>query len=192
MKTRYFLLIAIIFGTVSLNSQFKNSYDFLQKSLISKSDSSDLNQDIIAKPDECDIFMKDRTSRLNVYITSLIDSSLKIEEGGYYDFLNVNNINKIKFHKGTDFWAGAVVGAGISFTYFAFAAFRAHDNEGRGWSTMFALLSIVPAGLVGGLIGIATTPDDDLYDFSQGNPNAKMKRLRYIIEKHTPKMPFQK
>jgi hypothetical protein len=192
MKAKYFLLIALMFGTISLNSQFKNSHDFFRKSLIYITDTAELNQDIISKTDECDIFMKDRTGRYDVSILSLIDSSLKIEEGGNYDFINVNNINKIKFQKRTDFWAGAVIGAGISFTYFAFAAFRAHDNEGRGWNTGFALLSIVPAGLVGGLIGIASTPDDDLYDFSQGNPNAKMKRLRYIIEKHTPKMPFQK
>ncbi len=192
MKTKYFLLIPIILSTVSLNSQYRTSPDFLKICSINKNDTSDLNQDIIGKTDECDIFMKDRTSKYNVFITSLIDSALKIEEGGYYDFINVNNINKIKFHKGTDFWAGALVGAGISFTYFAFAAFRSHDPEQEHWNTAFALMSIIPGGLVGGLIGIITTPDDDLYDFSHSNPNAKMKRLRYIIEKHTPKMPFQK
>jgi len=184
MKTKIFFLI-IIFCSASLNSQYKNSFPSLKNKLIAVRDSAESNT-VITETDECDIFLKDRSKLIDVPIVGLIDSSIKIEFADNYKYINVKNINKIIFRKKSDFWPGALVGAAISFTYWAFVSSAAHDNEGKGWAMLFGFLSIVPAGLVGGLIGIATTPDDYIYDFSRGNPDAKLKRLRYIIDKHTP------
>jgi hypothetical protein len=126
-----------------------------------------------------------------VIICGLRDSLVKIDKEGVNRYLNIKDINKIKFHRGSGFWTGALVGSAISFTFWAFIAFSAHDKEASGWAVMFGLISIVPAGIVGGIIGIAANPANDMYDFSSGNPKAKLKRLRYIIDKHTPLIPPQ-
>jgi len=183
MKTKIVFLIVILFCSVSVLSQYKyNSGNSLN-------DSSEVYKDLILKTDECDIFLKDRSRRSDVSITGITDSILKIEEGTNYDFIKVKDINKIRFHAPSGFWQGALVGAAISLTYFAFTGSGEHSSEGKSWSIMLALISIVPAGLVGGLIGIGADPDDDIYDFTSYNPSAKMKRLKYLMKKHSPLLP---
>jgi hypothetical protein len=184
MKAKIVLSV-IIFFTASLNSQYKNFFHSLKNNPESVSDSTESNT-LITKTDKCDIYLKDRTKILDVPIIGLIDSSVKVETGKNFKYISIKDINKIRFQKSSDFWPGALIGAAISFTYWGFVGAAAHDNEGKGWAMFFGLLSIVPGGLIGGLIGAAATPDDYIYDFSKGNPDAKQKRLRYIINKHTP------
>jgi hypothetical protein len=184
MKAKIVLSV-IIFLTASLNSQYKNLFPSLKNNPVSVSDSTESNT-LITKTDECDIYLKDRTKILDVPIVGMIDSSVKIETGNNFKYINIKDINKIRFQKSSDFWTGALIGAAISFTYCGFVGAAAHDNEGKGWAFFIGLLSIVPGGLIGGLIGAASTPDDYIYDFSRGNPDAKLKRLRYIIDKLTP------
>ena len=185
MKTIIMFLL-ILFYAGSLNSQYKNLFPSLKNEIVTLRDSSESGI-VITKTDECNIFLKDRSKLTEVQITGLIDSTVKVETDDSFGYINIKNINKIIFPKSSDFLPGALIGAAISLTYWGFVSMSTNSgSESQSWAMFFGILSIVPGGLIGGLIGIAATPDDYVYDFSRWNPDAKLKRLRYIINKHTP------
>jgi hypothetical protein len=136
---------------------------------------------------ECEIYMKNRSSFKNVLITGLVDSLISIEKEGVRKKIDVFEVNKIKFKSDWTFWDGALMGAGIPLAVFIFYTSFAdkHDKSYPG-VLMISLGAIIPAGIIGGVIGIMTQKDD-LYDFSNANPKAKLKRMNHIIKKHTIK-----
>jgi hypothetical protein len=139
--------------------------------------------DIYSVTDECDIFLKNRSSYKDVNMISLRDTTLEISKLGVKRFIGINQINKIKFKGASGFWTGALIGAGVS-TFGWFLAGLAVGGEGSPYLLLYASMSLLPAGLVGGLVGLIAAPEDYLYDISGGNPNARLKRLKYIMQKH--------
>jgi len=144
-------------------------------------------KDVVQKTNECEIYLKNRTLFKNVLITGLNDSILSIEKGGVRKKINVFEVNKIKFKSEWTFWDGALMGSGIPLALFIlFTSFGDRDNDSYGYVVVFSLGAIIPAGVIGGVLGILLQKDD-LYDFSSANPKAKLKRIKYIIHKHTEK-----
>jgi hypothetical protein len=139
--------------------------------------------DVIGKTNECDVFLKDRSSLKNVSLVKLSGNSLFVVKDGIRKKIEAQDINKIRFPGSSGFWTGAVVGTGASLAAWTFViiAFRGEFTPNI---IAYELLFSLPAGLVGGLIGLIFSTNDEVYDISGGNPNARLKRLKYIIEKH--------
>jgi hypothetical protein len=131
------------------------------------------------------LFLIKRSSLKNVRLVALRGNLLVVEKEGIKKEINVQDINKIKFSGSSGFWVGAGIGAGISIVGGALLGL-ASVGKGPPYALMYGLVYSIPTGLVGGLIGLITESDDELYDMGGGNPNAKLKRLRYIIDKKTP------
>lgn len=143
------------------------------------------NTDITGKTDDCDIFLTNRSALKNVSLVALKGSFLVVDKEGIKKELNVQNINKIKFSSGSGFWLGAAIGTGVSLVGWTLIGL-AFGGEVSVYGITIGLIYALPSGLVGGLIGLIFDRDDELYDIAGGNPKAKLKRLRYIIDKHTP------
>jgi len=58
------------------------------------------------------------------------------------------------------------------------------ESESVPYILMYSLATVVPAGLIGGLVAVLTGSKDEVYNFTDANPNAKLKRLKYLIQKH--------
>ncbi len=162
----------------------KNKYEKFEPADLT--DSSNQSTDIIAQTDECDIFMKNRLLYKDVRIVSLLRNEIRIDKNGIRKDIDVNQINKIKFSGPSGFWTGALIGAGVSSLGLIIAGIISPGKEAFGYALIYASVSLLPAGLVGGLIGLVTAPEDELYDISGGNPKARLKRLKYLIHEHTP------
>lgn len=168
-------------GNVSRLSEFNFSHTKGLTSILR--DSSIGNNDIYVKTDECDIYLKNRSLYKEVNILSLTDSTLRIDKKGVIKVIDVNQINKIKFRGASGFWSGALIGAGISTFGWLITGIAAGESA-LPFVLLYAGLTFLPSGLVGGLVGLMVAPEDELYDVSGGNPKAKLKRLRYIIDGH--------
>jgi hypothetical protein len=157
---------------------------FLSVLLLQSVSPQNKETDIYSTTDECDIFLKNRSSYKNVNMISLSDTTLEISKMGVKRFIGVNQINKIRFSSGSGFWTGALIGSGVSTLGWLIAGLAIGHGEGLPYALLYGLVSLLPSALVGGLIGLVATPEDYLYDISGGNPNARLKRLKYIMQKH--------
>lgn len=136
------------------------------------------------KTEECQIFLKNRSMFKDVSITGYSPSSIEIEKKNIRKLININEINRMKFEGSMGFWGGAAIGAGVSMAGWFIVGIAAKDDKAMPYALMFGLASIVPAGLIGGLVAVITGSSDITYDFSNANPDAKLKRLKHIINKH--------
>ncbi len=135
--------------------------------------------------DECDVYLRNRSLMKEVSIIKMADSTVYFAKDGVTRNIHINEINKIRFAGPSGFWTGAAVGAGISFLGWTFIGLAFADKEHFDEIFLVGLAGGIPCGLVGGLIGLIFEKDNAFYDLSSGNPRARLKRLRYIIGKHT-------
>lgn len=139
--------------------------------------------DVIGSTDECTVYLKNRSSLKDVSMIKLTGSSLFVVKKGISKKIDVQDINKIVFPGKSGFWTGAVIGTGISAVAWTLTviAFRGEfsPNVIAG-----VIIYSLPGGLLGGLIGLIFSSSDVVYDISGGNPSARMKRLKYIMQKH--------
>ncbi len=173
------------FGKNSLklqNSTEKLSFSFQHLKLDS------LNTDFIGRTNECDIYLKDRSLLKGVNITRLIDSTVTIDKEGVKKQFNMKEINKIRFPGVSGFWTGAGIGAGVSVVGWTLIGLAFAREEGMGAGLVLGFAGAIPCGLLGGLVGLMYEKEGEYYDLSSGNPKARLKRLRYILDKETPKV----
>jgi len=129
---------------------------------------------------ECDIFLSTRSLLKNVRMVSITDSSLMIVKDSVWRVINVSEIRKIVFFAGSGFWKGASIGMGISLAVCGTIG-GLYGNFGYGF--LFGLMTGLPVALFTGLIG-AFAEQPDVYYFSKMNTRNKIRRIRYIMEKH--------
>ena len=144
-------------------------------------------KDFIGRTHDCDIYLKDRSLLKGVNITRLIDSTVTIDKEGVKKQFNVKEINKIRFPGVSGFWTGAGIGAGVSVVGWTLIGLAFGREDGIGPGLVIGLAGAIPCGLLGGLVGLIYEKEAEYYDLSSGNPKAKLKRLRYILDKETPK-----
>jgi hypothetical protein len=135
---------------------------------------------------DCDIYLKNRSLLKEVSIVKLNDSTVVLSKNGVRRNVNIAELNKIRFSGPSGFWTGAAIAAGISIAGWTFVGLAFGEGKYTGDIFLVGLIGAIPCGLVGGLVGLLFDREDTFYDFSSGNPKAKLKRLRYIIDKHTP------
>jgi len=137
---------------------------------------------------ECDIYMSDKTLLKDVKLILDSDSTLITLKQKRSKTINISGIRKIVFKQsapfGTGYFYGSVIGFALGFMTLAFSPGGGHpDISGVGPGLILGLLTSVPFGLTGGLIG-SLTASDDIYLFDEGIYPAKVKRIRYLVEKH--------
>jgi hypothetical protein len=138
--------------------------------------------------EECDIYMNDKSVLVDVKLITVGDSTIKTVKDKRSKNINIAGIRKIVFKTsapfGKGYLYGSAVGFGIGFFTLAF-----HDRSGE-WhiggveqGLVFGLICSIPAGLIGGVIGVLTAADD-VYLFDNGVYPAKIKRMKFAMEKH--------
>ena len=202
MKNRITLsliILSLVFNSLCL-SQLKIKEPFGQNSLKLQNSHDKLNwdfpylkldssiTDFIGRTNDCDIYLKDRSLLKGVNITRLIDSTVTIDKEGVKKQFNVKEINKIRFPGVSGFWTGAGIGAGVSVVGWTLIGLAFGQEEGIGPGLVIGFAGAIPCGLLGGLVGLIYEREAEYYDLSSGNPKAKLKRLRYILDKETPKV----
>ncbi len=138
--------------------------------------------------DKCDIFMNDKSVMTDVRIMIHTDSTLKVIKENRTKILNIAGVRKIVFKTSAPFGKGYLFGSAIGFFIgfipLAFIADGGHpDISGFGPGILFGLLCSIPAGLVGGVVGVLTAADD-VYLFDNGIYPAKIKRIHHAMSKH--------
>ncbi len=138
--------------------------------------------------DECDIYMNDKSILAGVELVKDTDSTLKIIKNDRSKIINIAGIRKIVFKTPAPFGRGYLIGSGIGFLigFFPLALSKGGghpDISGFGPGVIFGLICSVPAGLIGGVIGVLSA-SDDVYLFENGIYPVKIKRIIYAMEKH--------
>ena len=193
------IILSIIFNSICL-SQLKIKEPFGKTSLKLQNSTGKLswgnmylkldssNIDFIGRTNDCDIYLRDRSLLKGVNVTRLIDSTVTIDKEGVKKQFNVKEINKIRFPGVSGFWTGAGIGAGVSVVGWTLIGLAFGREEGIGPGLVIGFAGAIPCGLLGGLVGLIYEKEAEYYDLSSGNPKAKLKRLRYILDKETPKV----
>jgi hypothetical protein len=146
----------------------------------------------LAKPSEdttetCDVYLRNRTMLKDVELMLLNDSIIIVFKKKVKKEIRINDINAIKF-KSSGFWSGFGYGVVINVAVWTLAGLifpsegEIRINAGVGF--IFGLITAIPAGLIGGLIG-AISASDVTYTFKGLNSSVKSKRVKYIIKKHS-------
>jgi hypothetical protein len=137
--------------------------------------------------DECDLYLDDRTVMNDVELVYLNDSTLQSIKQGIPKPVKISGVRKIVFKPIAPFGRGYIIGSAIGFAagFFSLAFARGHGEQwgGPGVGLVFGFLLSVPAGLLGGVVGVISS-SEDIYLFESGTNTAKSKRLKYIVEKH--------
>ena len=139
--------------------------------------------DFNGKTEECTVYLKNRSYLKDVSMIKLTGSSLFVVKKGISKKIDVQDINKIVFPGKSGFWTGAIIGTAISAAAWTLLVIAFHGEFSANTVTGVIIYSL-PGGLLGGLIGLIFSSNDVVYDISGGNPNARMKRLKYIMQKH--------
>lgn len=195
------IILSIIFNSICLSQLKLQENRPLKKDFLKIQNSSDrfywnfshtkrdsIITDFVGRTNDCDIYLKDRSLLKGVNITRLFDSTVTIDKEGVKKQFNVKEINKIRFPGVSGFWTGAGIGAGVSVVGWTLVGLAFGRADGIGPCVLFGLAGAIPCGLVGGLVGLLSEKETEYYDLSSGNPKAKLKRLRYILDKETPKV----
>lgn len=138
--------------------------------------------------DKCDIYLHDRSVMKDVLLIIDTDSTLKVIEENRTKLISIAGIRKIVFKVSAPFGKGYLFGSAIGFFIgfipLAFSEGGGHpDFSGVGPGILFGLLCSIPAGLVGGVVGVLTAADD-VYLFDNGIYPAKIKRIHHAMSKH--------
>lgn len=141
---------------------------------------------VLDSTEVCDIYMDDKTSLTDVkiIINSDNDTTLRVVKNNRSKLVSIAGIRKIEFRPtqpfGKGYFIGSIVGIGLGV-----ATALAFSEYGFSLPGTLALcfLSSIPAGLIGGIIG-SIAASNEKYLFDNGLTPLKLKRLRYVIEKH--------
>lgn len=129
---------------------------------------------------ECDIYMSERVVLKNVKVILDTDSTLKIVKGSRSSIINITGIRKIVFKPVTPFGYGYLFGSAAGFIS-GFVTIAAAGYIGYGIFAGF--ICSIPLGLIGGVVGLVTAKDE-VHLFNDGIYAVKIKRIRYLVEKH--------
>ncbi len=140
---------------------------------------------------DCDIYFDNKTVLSDVKLIKDTDSTLKVVKNKRSKIINIAGIRKIVFKTpapfGRGYLYGSAVGFGIGFISLAF--YRSSGEwkiGGVEQGLVFGLICSIPAGLIGGVIGVVSAADD-VYLFDSGISQVKKKRVEYVIDKHIDK-----
>jgi hypothetical protein len=116
------------------------------------------------------------------------DSTMKIIKEDRSKLISIAGIRKIVFKPSAPFGKGYLYGAAFGFlTGFIPVAFTkggGHpDFSGPGVGVIVGLALSIPAGLVGGVVGVLTAFEEAVI-FDDGNHPAKVKKIKFLIHKH--------
>lgn len=135
--------------------------------------------------DECDVYLDDKSALVKVKLSADTDSTVKVLKEDRYKVISIASIRKIEFKPpapfGKGYFIGSLIGAGLSFV--TLVSFGAIGYVHFGEIIAFCGLTSIPAGLIGGVVGMLTAKND-IYIFEKGDSPVKLKRIRYLIEKH--------
>lgn len=132
---------------------------------------------------QCILITKSRSKYEDVKLTNIQDSTFTVIKKDVSKVLMINDVMLLKFKSG-GFVSGMLFGAGISTAFWLTVGLFTSSSEGKGYIFYFGLITIIPAGLIGGLIG-ALLSGEDVYDFTKLNFNQKKKKLAFILQKHS-------
>lgn len=138
--------------------------------------------------DKCDVYMNDKSVMIDVELLIDTDSTLKVIKENRTKVIGIAGIRKIVFKTSAPFGKGYLFGSAIGFFIgfipLAFSEGGGHpDFSGIGPGILFGLLCSIPAGLIGGVVGVITA-SDDVYVFDNGTYPAKIKRIHHAMSKH--------
>ena len=133
----------------------------------------------------CDIYLKEGILLKDVRITNVNDSTFEAVKSVHSNVFNISSVNRIVFIN-HGFWKGFAYGAAGSiavWTVLGLASGGGGDmGSPAGWGFIIGLGLAIPTGLISGIISEFVV-NDDVYNFSKINPDAKAKRLSYLIKK---------
>lgn len=137
---------------------------------------------------ECILYFHNKKVYNNVQLIVDTDSTLKVIKGDQSKIINIAGIRKIVFKPPAPFGRGYLIGSGIGFlsVFIPLALFIDKGTEnysGIGAGIIFGLVCSVPAGLIGGIVGVLSAYDD-VYLFDNGIYPQKIKRIKHAMSKH--------
>lgn len=137
---------------------------------------------------ECDVYLINGIILKDVNLALAGDSSLYAYKELAKREIPYSDITRIVFKPSAPFWKGYLAGASFGFLAgfipLAFSKGGGHpDFSGPGAGLIVGLIFSVPAGLIGGAVGVLAAYDD-VYNFRAGVTRSKIKRIKYIILKH--------
>jgi hypothetical protein len=174
---------SLFFLTLSFLITAVNSYS-QEDSLL---DNKNLQVETRSVTENCDIYLSGSYRVTEVSLGKLIDTTVNIYKEGYSRSFNVSEIKRITF-KNHGFWAGTAYGfAGTVLALGLYGLVASHGGGDTEYGPMvgfvFGAMLGIPVGLVTGII-TEFVIQDDVYNFKGYNPTAKIKRLKYIMNKH--------
>lgn len=141
--------------------------------------------------DECDIYLSGGSLIKDAKLMLESDTILITIKGQKQKVIKIADVRKIVFKPIAPFGKGFIIGAGIGFvsgfiSIFAFAERGGHPDISvlLGGGLIIGLVLALPCGVIGGVIG-AIASKSDVYYFDKGISSAKLKRVKYIIKKHS-------
>ena len=137
---------------------------------------------------ECDVYTEGGNIIKNVQIVSGTDTSVFAFKDGRVKDIPYTGIRKIVFKQSAPFGYGYLYGSAVGFAigFFPFALSKGGghpDFSGVGFGFLFGIVCSVPAGLIGGIIGVLSA-SDKVYLFNKGTDAAKINKIKYLIKKH--------
>ena len=137
--------------------------------------------------EECDIYMDNKSELSGVKLIIDTDSTLKTIKDKKTKIINIAGIRKIVFKTsapfGNGYLTGSLVGLGVGFLTGILYAHGSSSSYVIPGSILLGLITSIPAGLIGGVIGVLSA-NDEVYLFDKGITPMKSKRIRYAMEKH--------
>ncbi len=138
--------------------------------------------------DKCDVYLHDKSVMNDVLLVIDTDSTLKVIKENRTKIIGIAGIRKIVFKVSAPFGKGYLFGSAIGFFIgfipLAFSEGGGHpDFSGVGPGILFGLLCSIPAGLIGGIVGVITA-SDEVFIFDNGIYPSKIKRIHHAMSKH--------
>jgi hypothetical protein len=132
----------------------------------------------------CDVYLDGGIKMTDVKLVKDTDSTIRILKIHRLKTYNIAAIRKIVFTSegfGKGFLYGAGIGAALgTIVVFSLGGFY---MEAAGYFVLYLAGIAASSGLIGGIIGAASTKDD-IYIFDKGFTKVKSKKINFIIEKH--------
>lgn len=138
--------------------------------------------------DECNVYLSSKSVLKDVELVFESDSTLIAVKEKKPRRIWLRDIRKIVFKPVAPFGTGFLIGGGVGFLIgFIPAVFAGEGGEwylGGRYGFLFGLVMAVPCGLIGGVVGLIGSKDD-VYNFDKGLSHAKVKRMKYVMKKHS-------
>lgn len=134
--------------------------------------------------DECDLYLDDKTVLNDVMIIAENDSTFRIVKDKRSKPVDVAGIRKIVFKSRTPFGTGYLIGSAIGFAVSFLTIYILAQGSGEVYQyIVYCSLGSIPFGIVGGVFGEIFSKDD-VSIFNKGIYPAKLKKIRFLIDKH--------